>query len=338
MTKLQLFSEQDRSAYTRRREGEVKLGETIEVPVAGTGITEALQASAARFVLLGIPEDIGVRANGGIGGAGTAWPQFLAGFLNIQATDILQGKDFLLLGAFAFSDWMEACTDAGLPQLREYTALIDDEVFPVIGEIIARGKIPLVIGGGHNNAYPLLKGASRALNRTINVLNLDAHSDFRVAEGRHSGNGFRYACEEGYLERYAMLGLHEAYNSAAIVKELKLHPGLLPLFWEDIFLREKQAWPEAIDTALHFVQAGPFGTELDVDSIEHVLSSAATPLGVSAQQAMLYLYRCGLSPRSVYLHLPEGVARRADGLQDNFTGKLLSYLVQAFVKGVLERR
>ncbi len=34
----------------------------------------------------------------------------------------------------------------------------------------------------------------------INSINLDAHSDFRPAEGRHSGNGFRYAEEDGYLQ------------------------------------------------------------------------------------------------------------------------------------------
>lgn len=337
MANLHLYRENDRLSYVKPREDETKLGETIGLLPPGTDLVSGLQESAAKFVLLGLPEDIGVRANGGVGGAHTAWSHFLKSFMNIQQTEDLRGADFLLLGEVDFTDWMLSCADAGLEQLREYTAHIDAEVYPVIHAIVAAGKIPLVIGGGHNNAYPLLKGTSLALNKAVHALNLDAHSDFRVAEGRHSGNGFRYAYQEGFLKKYAMLGLHEGYNSAGIVAELKTNPDLLPLFWEDIFLRNKSDWSGAIQTALDFVQQEASGVELDVDCIENVLSSAATPVGISTQQAVQYLYRCGKAPQSVYLHLPEGVAERADGLHSAFTGKLLSYLVQAFVKGVLER-
>jgi formiminoglutamase len=36
----------------------------------------------------------------------------------------------------------------------------------------------------------------------VNAINFDAHSDFRILEGRHSGNGFSYAYEEGFLKKY----------------------------------------------------------------------------------------------------------------------------------------
>jgi formiminoglutamase len=210
-------------------------------------------------------------------------------------------------------------------------------VYPVIQNIVAHGKIPIIIGGGHNNAYPLLKGTSKALQAKVNVINLDAHSDFRIVEGRHSGNGFRYAYDEKYLAKYAMLGLHEAYNSDVIIAELLSNDELLPLFWDDIFIRHKQDWSSALSEALTFVNQSHFGVELDVDCIEQVLSSAATPVGVHTHHALQYLYECGLQPNAAYLHLPEGVIERADGQQNIFTGKLLSYLVQAFVKGVVDR-
>jgi formiminoglutamase len=35
----------------------------------------------------------------------------------------------------------------------------------------------------------------------VNAINFDAHSDFRILEGRHSGNGFSYAYEEGFLKK-----------------------------------------------------------------------------------------------------------------------------------------
>jgi formiminoglutamase len=336
MPQLHIFNAADIKNFLNKREGETKLGEQIQF--AGTGsIEELLSRSSAQFVVLGIPEDVGVRANGGIGGAHTAWPGFLKSFLNIQQSKTMNGADFLLLGEMDCKDLMSHSDGANLSQLRSLTEHIDSRVYPVIQNIVAHGKIPIIIGGGHNNAYPLLKGTSKALKDTVNVINLDAHSDFRIAEGRHSGNGFRYAYDEKYLAKYAMLGLHEAYNSEGIVAELLSNADLLPLFWDDIFIRHKQDWASALSAALTFVNQSRFGVELDVDCIEQVLSSAATPVGVHTHHALQYLYECGLQPNAAYLHLPEGVIERADGQQNIFTGKLLSYLVQAFVKGVVDR-
>jgi formiminoglutamase len=336
MPQLKMYTPEDIQTFINKREGETKLGEMIQLS-DGKDIEHSLSQSAARFVILGLPEDIGVRANNGIGGAHTAWQSFLKSFLNIQHNSSLNGADFLLLGEMDFKDLMANSDGANATQLRSSTAHIDVKVCPVIESIIAHGKIPVVIGGGHNNAYPLLKGSSVALNKALNVINLDAHSDFRVMEGRHSGNGFRYAYHEGVLKKYAMLGLHEAYNSEAIVAELKSNADMFPLFWDDIFIRNKITWADGLKDALAFVSSDSFGVELDVDCIENVLSSAATPVGIHTHHALQYLYQCGLQPNAAYLHLPEGVTDRKDGQHNIFTGKLLSYLVQAFVKGVIEQ-
>ncbi|WP_118972114.1 formimidoylglutamase [Taibaiella koreensis] len=338
MVQLRIYHEDERQILVTPREGETRLGETVGLALPGCLVDEALVQSPARFVILGLPEDIGVRANGGVGGAHTAWPGFLKSFMHIQQTAAFRGEDFLLLGEYDFSGWLVNCSSASIEQLRSYTAHIDAEVHPLIHKIVAAGKIPVVVGGGHNNAYPLLKGTALALGKPLNAINLDAHSDYRVMEGRHSGNGFRYAHQEHFLIRYAMLGLHEAYNSQPVVAELNSNPDLLPLFWEDMFLRGKTGWEESLHQALDFVSDAPFGVELDLDCIQHVLSSAATPVGITTQHALQYLYQCGLHANARYVHLPEGVVERADGQHDVFTGKLLSYLVQAFTKGVLERQ
>ncbi|KAA5537214.1 formimidoylglutamase [Taibaiella lutea] len=337
MPYLQSFEAQDLQSLISRRTGEIKLGECC-LFFQGDDMKNALAAFQGKFVVIGLPEDIGVRANGGIGGTQTAWLPFLKSFVNIQETKQLSGKDFFILGSINFEPLMKDSKDATIEKLRESTARIDDIVTPVIQEIISHNKIPIVIGGGHNNAYPLLKALSSAKGKTINVVNLDAHSDFRQSEGRHSGNGFRYAYQEGYLKKYAMLGLHEAYNGQHIVDELQVNNDLQPLFFEDVFLRNKMTWSDAISTSLSFVKQDSFGVELDVDCIENVLSSAATPVGISTQQALQYLYQCGLNPDASYLHLPEGISQRTDGWQNIFTGKLLNYLVQAFCKGVTERK
>lgn len=331
MAAFETFTAGQLRSYVNPRSGEQKLGANIDVG-------RIPEASSARFVLLGLPEDIGVRANFGIAGAATAWPAFLTSFLNTQETNHLKGSDFLLWGHLSCDDWLDACAQTeDIQTLRAYTARIDDLVFPLIHQIIQAGKIPIVIGGGHNNAYPLIKGSSTALQTGINAINLDAHADFRPCEGRHSGNGFRYAYEEGYLKNYAILGLHEAYNSAAMTETLTGNMDFLAIFWEDIFMRDQISWNKAMEQCIQKIHYQPFGVELDLDSIEGVLSSAATPVGIHSSHAVQYLYQCGSAANACYLHLPEGVSQRADGQNSLYTGKLLSYLVQAFCKGVLER-
>lgn len=314
------------------REGETKLGAVVQLP-AEKDLAAALRASTAKFVLLGIPEDIGVRANGGVGGAHTLWEPALKALLNIQSTDSLPGDELLVLGAFRFDTWMEESLPADVATLRQYVTRIDEAVAPVIEAIVAAGKIPVVIGGGHNNAYPLLKGTSLGLQQAINCINLDAHSDYRVMEGRHSGNGFRYAKHEGFLSHYAIIGLHRNYNSRNVLKDIRQDTDLQVSFYEDIFLRDMMTFQESVLEAIDHTAGKPTGIELDLDCIAGVLSSAATPAGISALQARQYVRWCAQSSQPAYLHLTEGAVQLRDGRTDGSTAKLVAYLVSDFIRG-----
>lgn len=337
MQTVHLFAKEDLEQYCSPREGEIKIGQTILLPESSNW-QNWLVNQKAQFVLLGIPEDIGVRANGGIGGAQTAWTSFLKAFLNIQDNTFLKGKHMILLGTVAVQDLMDQYTpDAPLIALREGVASLDELLAPIIEAIVSARKIPVLIGGGHNNAYPLLKGLSIAKSAAVNVINLDAHADFRTREGRHSGNGFSYAYEEGYLKKYAALGLHQAYNNTAIIDQFTANPDLKAIWFESIYLQQELTFKQGLQQALQHVKEQFFGVELDLDCITDTLSSAQSPLGLSRTEAWQYVFECAGQPSSAYLHLTEAVAARADGLQYPMTGKLLSYLVQAFVKGKQKR-
>ena len=106
-------------------------------------------------------------------------------------------------------------------KLSQLVEKIDKEVSHIIFNIVKAGKIPIVIGGGHNNAYGNIKGTALAKGKPINAINFDAHSDFRILEGRHSGNGFSYAFEEGFLKKYFIFGLHENYTSKSVLDIIK---------------------------------------------------------------------------------------------------------------------
>lgn len=333
MSHFHIYRKEDLQSLINSRNGEIKLGESLQYCNHIDDVSQLTQ----KFIIIGIPEDIGVRANGGIGGTYTAWQSFLKSFINIQENIFLSFKHIALLGVFNFEDLLQKSANANTSQLRNWVRDIDDVVYPVIQKIIDAGKIPIVIGGGHNNCYPILKGCSNALNKKINVINLDAHADYRIMEGRHSGNGFRYAMEDNFLNRYAMLGLHNAYNNQDIINEIEKNNSLNAIWWNDIFLRDKLNWKAAIAQSLDFVQDDSFGVELDTDCIENMLSSAQSPVGITSQQAMLYLYESGKNNNSCYLHIPEAIAERADGITNPLCGKLLSYLVQSFITGKLDQ-
>lgn len=336
MNPLNIISRKDLDALVNRREGETKIGETVHT-LDETNWAAALQNSTAQFVLLGIPEDIGVRANHGVGGAHTTWLPSLKSFLNVQETDKLQGSKIAVLGAFDLAEMMVRSQNMDVIALRTLVDEIDNIVYPVIKLIVQAGKIPIVVGGGHNNAYPILKGVSEAKGKAINTINLDAHCDYRVLEGRHSGNGFRYAKQDGYLEKYAMIGLHRNYNSQSLIDEMTHDKDIDFCFYDTIFIEEARDYKKAIDQAVKLTSGNATGIELDLDCIERVLSSAATPCGIAAIQARKYLFQVAHTVDIAYLHLTEGIVKRNDGVEDFMTAKLISYLITDFIRASTNR-
>ena len=70
--------------------------------------------------------------------------------------------------------------------------------------------------------------------------------------------------------------------------------------------------------------------------MEGVLSSAATPAGLSALHARQYLHFTAQDAKVAYLHICEGAGQLTDGRRDESTGKLISYLVTDFMKAHLQ--
>ena len=95
---FKIYSKQDILSLTKIRRFETKLGELVQVLGTPQNLEQELEQSSSKFVIIGVPEGIGIKANLGIGGADTAWVPFLQSFLNIQSNDFLQGNNILLLG------------------------------------------------------------------------------------------------------------------------------------------------------------------------------------------------------------------------------------------------
>ncbi|MBA3827462.1 MAG: formimidoylglutamase [Taibaiella sp.] len=314
-----------------KRPHETKLGEQVGT-LQIDNWEEQLKNSPCKYVLLGIPEDIGVRANYGVGGTHSLWEPALKAILNTQHSKCLDGNDILVLGAFDLDELMLQSKEMDIPALREAVAQIDEIVHPVIARIVAAGKIPIVIGGGHNNAYPLIQATSSVSNIQINCINLDAHSDMRIMEGRHSGNGFTYAKRKGYLDKYAVVGLHENYNPQEVIDEMAADHDIHYCFYEDIFITAQLNYEQALKDAIAHTKGKLTGVELDLDCIAYTLASAATPCGISPRIARQYLCMCADAANVAYVHIAEGATHLHDGRVDPMTAKLVAYLVTDFIK------
>lgn len=320
MNGLKLYSPAALLALTNLREGEVKLGQRVQ----SLSTLDDIADSTAQFVLVGIPEDIGVRANYGIGGAASTWEPTLKALLNIQSTPFFNGNELLVLGHFTFTE----PSAEGIQDLQQKVEEIDALVYPVIQKIITAGKTPIVIGGGHNNAYPIIKGASLALKTPIDVINIDAHADLRPTTGRHSGNGFSYALKNGFLTRYGIFGLHQNYNNNAILDTIAANQHIYPVFFDDLLKSDQpffSAW-----TSLLKKTGTTTGLELDLDCIENVLSSAMTPSGFSLNEIRKLILTS--SKKFSYLHLCEAAVALIDGRRCQTTPKTLTYLISDFIK------
>ncbi|MDC0106503.1 formimidoylglutamase, partial [bacterium] len=258
----------------------------------------------------------------------------LKSLLNLQSNQFTNPSNTLILGHLDFTELYDAISTIKSDHLqhtyREYVEEIDQCVTQLVSTIVKAGKTPILIGGGHNNAYGAIKGSSLALNTKINALNFDAHTDLRALEGRHSGNGFSYAIKKGYLDRYYIFGMHENYTSKEILKYIEASKSNIKFnTFEDLIVRKKSSFKAASKIAMSFISNSKFGIEIDCDAIQNIPSSAQTPSGFSVNQTRRFVHYFGNHPNATYLHICEATTGNENSNAQ--TGKLLSYLMTDFM-------
>lgn len=339
MEKLIPFTINDLAKVTNYRCGEIKFGEKMITVPKDADIISFLNSCEAKYVLFGIPEDIGVRANYGRPGAASAWESAIKSIANIQHNRFCKGGHLLVLGHLNVSEEMVAVENLDFNNTEDRKKLsllvdqIDKEVSHIIFNIVKAGKIPIVIGGGHNNSYGNIKGTALAKGKPINAINFDAHSDFRILEGRHSGNGFSYAYEEGFLKKYFIFGLHENYTSKSVLDSLKKIDDRVQFnTYDEIKIRKQKNFEQEMQQAFEFIKDDFYGIEIDLDAIPNIASSAMTLSGFSIEELRQFIYYFSQNQKASYIHICEGAPDLSDEKNNHLIGKLIGYLVTDFMK------
>jgi len=315
MTEQFSFSPADQSFiqdHTTLRNGETRLGQVVQAYSTET---------TCRYVILGIEESVGPALNLGLTGAEHAFKAFLKRFLNMQSNDYLSGVDIMIAGTISISS--NASFD------NKSIEALDNLVESVLHPFVCQGITPIVIGGGHNNALPIIRAISKATDSKLGIINMDPHGDCRTTEKRHSGNSFSFGFQEDLISYYSVIGLHPQYNNVHILNFLKDNKCDFTLF-DDYLLGKRDLLTDLYDEKSHLESIDHFGIELDLDAIQGMPSSAFTPSGFSLNEGRMYVKTLANSSKCRYLHLPEGAP--CNEQEEKIVGKALAYLVWDFIE------
>ncbi len=344
MDKLIPFTSTDLGKITNHRNGEIKFGEKMITVPEGLDPLEFLATCDAKYVVFGIPEDIGIRANYGRPGAASAWKSAIKSIANIQHNRFCKGNQIVILGTIDVTNEMAEVTNLDFNDIDDRSKLsqlvekIDKEVSHIIFHITKLGKTPIIIGGGQNNAYGNIKGTALANGKPINAINFDAHSDFRILEGRHNGNAFSYAFEEGFLKKYFVFGLHENHVTKSVLDSFKkLEDRLQYVTYDSIRIRKEKDFEEEMLQASEFITQEPFGLEIDLGAIPNIASSTMTLTGFSIEELRHFVSYFGQFKNATYLHLCEGAPELGEEKNDHLIGKIIGHLITDFIKSNNEK-
>ena len=308
---FQLFDPKQHQLSFQTRNGETRVGEHLsQQPLA-----------AAKYVLLGVSENAGPKANLGRQGSENAFKAFAKVFFNSQHYDGSSTDQLAYLGLI---QQVKQATDQ--TEATAFVEELDALLLATLNKYIGAGQIPIVVGGGHNNALALMRWAAQ--RGKLSVVNIDAHADLRPTDQRHSGNSFSFALQEELLVQYGIFGLHEAFNNSFIRSQLAL-PQVRHRFFEDYLQGPHQLQDDVLGFVQH--QHHPVGLEIDMDAIALMPSSAFSPSGWQLDQIRTLLLRLGhIRPQIAYLNLTEAAPN--DEKEDLIVGKALTYLVRDFLR------
>lgn len=335
MDRFNLLKETDLETLVVKRPNEIKFGEQLNFLTDSQSIYEQIKSLDVSYIIFGIKEDLGVLAHYGTAGTSRAWDATIKVLLNIQNNSFLKSEKTLVLGHFDFTDYPDRLDKWNdnpkkwIKKARKLLCEIDKQVTYLTQLIVSAGKVPIVVGGGQNNSYGLIKGSALALKTPLNAINFDAHPDFRPEEGRHSGNGFSYAYAEGFLKNYFVFGLHENYTSDIILRTIKKIKSIKYITFEELRIRKEIGYKKAIELGIEHVNTAPFGLEIDCDAIQGMPSNNKSPSGFTTLKSRNFVHLVGQESNVVYFHISEA---SPDDNDSKDVGKLISFLITDFIK------
>ncbi|GAB4127769.1 MAG: formimidoylglutamase [Roseiflexaceae bacterium] len=244
--------------------------------------------ATAEVVVLGCPQDEGVRRNGGRVGAAAGPDTIRDRLYRLVAIEQLRLFDLgnTIIGA----------------TLEETHAVQR----ALVAEIVRDGKIVISLGGGNDISYPDCAGLADAEPGAVLAFNIDSHYDVREDRPRNSGTPYRMLIEEGRIQPQHFWELGSQPFAVAQAHTAYLHQC-------GAHLRTLKEWRSAgVAATLEQILAGSacpaifWGIDLDVvRAADSPGVSAPNPTGLSAEEIVQVAELAGRDPRSRVFEISE---------------------------------
>jgi formiminoglutamase len=253
-----------------------------------------------RAVLIGFPQDEGVRRNQGRVGAADA-PSAIRNWLyRLTPCDVASSIDLV----------ERPPLDLGDVRLTGDLEQSQQDLAAVVAAVLRADAVPVILGGGHETAYGHYLGYVAA-GRKVGIVNLDAHLDVRsvLAEGGHSGSPFRQALEHAHHpldgSHYVCVGAQPHAVSQEHVRYLRQRGGTIRWFAEvaGTLVRHLEAISQRLADEGCQVYVSVDADVVQAADVPGV--SAPNPLGLHGQEVIAAARHAGAAPRVASFDLVE---------------------------------
>jgi formiminoglutamase len=300
--------------FSRKDRNDPRLGETVH--------SDPAQYDLADIVILGCPQDEGVRRNNGRIGAADAPNAIREQFYRLTTFNI--NRNIFDLGDVRLGDSLEETHDT---------------MTAVVTQVLQDGKRLIVLGGGNDISYADGRAMAEAFGAEQWIaVNIDAQLDVRIADERNSGTAYRQLLDEKLLlpKFFYEVGYQSHFCSPVYyeyIRDLGIHRISLELLRSreeaDIELKEmiRENFIGQSSSLSTF-----FGFDMDVvRSADAPGTSAPSPLGLRAGEFItLVKYAASLANTKI-IEFTE-VNPKYDA--DNRTTKLVAIGMHRFCSGV----
>lgn len=266
--------------YKRNDPNDVRLGEIVQIDPA--------DYDNATVVIIGCPQDEGVRRNKGRVGAAHA-PDKIRRALYRLVTPSNPHLTLFDIGNTLIQTTLEETHRAHLA---------------TIAQLIKDGKRVISLGGGNDLAYPDCAGLAQAIPHPLTI-NIDAHFDVRADAVCNSGTPYRQLLESGSIQAsdFFEVGNMPMVNTT-IYRDYLLDKGAHII---DLETLHNQGITSTFDDILaRKTDAIFWGLDMDVVHVSDAPGvSAPNMLGISAYEFCQIAAIAGRDPRTKVLEITE---------------------------------
>lgn len=279
--------------------------------------------------IIGVPTDEGVKRNGGRIGAKEG-PDAIRSAL-YKRTPFVIGKDKSLSGLSLY-DFGNIKTGKTLEETHERLA-------ETVHLLVQANIIPIVLGGGHDIAYPNFLGFSKG-KKNVGVINIDTHLDYRKPNPkRNSGTSFRQMLDHPHSPLNAMnfveVGAQSFANAHEHYSEL-IERGATIFSLRDV---REEGITKILDLAyeLATTSVDSLYISFDLDAVRSAEApgvSAPLPTGLSTEEFLTAALFAGKRRKTKIIDIVE-LNPKYD--VDGRTANLAALAVLYFLTGVVNR-